>query len=77
MTPNLHNHRYRWLTGFTNLFTKFRQHVQFEEVNWENVRCLPGGECVSVDGTHLGHNIPAAQCENLEELPRASELFCL
>mmetsp|Transcript_87893 Transcript_87893/g.121975 ORF Transcript_87893/g.121975 Transcript_87893/m.121975 type:complete len:237 (-) Transcript_87893:41-751(-) len=29
-----------------------------EEVNWENVRCLPGGECVSVDGTHLGHNIP-------------------
>ena len=63
--------------GFTNLFTKFRQHVQCEEVNWENVRCLPSGECVSVDGTHLGHNIPAAQCENLEELPRASELFCL
>ena len=31
----------------------------FEEVVWENVRCLPGGECVSVDGTHLGHNIPA------------------
>mmetsp|Transcript_18481 Transcript_18481/g.34637 ORF Transcript_18481/g.34637 Transcript_18481/m.34637 type:complete len:238 (+) Transcript_18481:60-773(+) len=29
-----------------------------EEVVWENVRCLPGGECVSVDGTHLGHNIP-------------------
>lgn len=30
-----------------------------EEVNWENVRCLrKSGECVSVDGTHLGHNIP-------------------
>lgn len=28
------------------------------EVNWEYVRCLPDGECVSVDGTHLGHNLP-------------------
>jgi len=28
------------------------------EVNWENVRCLPNGESVSVDGTHLGHNLP-------------------
>src|SRR3569623_1018113 len=27
------------------------------EVNWENVRVLPGGETVSVDGTHLGHNL--------------------
>ena len=51
-----------------NLWWKSRQRVQCEEVNWENVRCLPGGECVSVDGTHLGHNIPAAQRENLEEL---------
>lgn len=24
----------------------------------ENVRCLRDGECVSVDGTHLGHNLP-------------------
>jgi hypothetical protein len=24
-----------------------------QEVNWEYVRCLPNGECVSVDGTHL------------------------
>ena len=23
------------------------------EVNWEYVRCLKNGECVSVDGTHL------------------------
>lgn len=29
-----------------------------DEVNWENVRCLSNGECVSVDGTHLGHNLP-------------------
>jgi peptide methionine sulfoxide reductase MsrB len=28
------------------------------EVVWENVRCLPNGEAVSVDGTHLGHNLP-------------------
>ena len=29
-----------------------------EEVVWENVRCLEDGETVSVDGTHLGHNLP-------------------
>lgn len=29
-----------------------------EEVVWESVRCLPDGEMVSVDGTHLGHNLP-------------------
>lgn len=29
-----------------------------EEVIWENVRCLKDGETVSVDGTHLGHNLP-------------------
>ena len=29
-----------------------------EEVSWERVRVLDGGECVSVDGTHLGHNEP-------------------
>lgn len=29
-----------------------------EEVVWENVRCLSNGEAVSVDGTHLGHNLP-------------------
>ena len=28
------------------------------EVVWENMRVLPGGESVSVDGTHLGHNLP-------------------
>lgn len=29
-----------------------------DEVVWENVRVLKGGETVSVDGTHLGHNLP-------------------
>ena len=28
------------------------------EVNWDLVRCLPNGEAVSIDGTHLGHNLP-------------------
>jgi hypothetical protein len=26
-----------------------------EEVVWDDVRCLPDGECVSTAGTHLGH----------------------
>ena len=29
-----------------------------EECQWDYVRCLPDGECVSTTGTHLGHNIP-------------------
>lgn len=30
-----------------------------EEVVWDNVRVLKNsGETVSVDGTHLGHNLP-------------------
>mmetsp|Transcript_22438 Transcript_22438/g.48807 ORF Transcript_22438/g.48807 Transcript_22438/m.48807 type:complete len:185 (-) Transcript_22438:243-797(-) len=29
-----------------------------DEVNWEYVRVLMNGETVSVDGTHLGHNLP-------------------
>mmetsp|Transcript_15612 Transcript_15612/g.23655 ORF Transcript_15612/g.23655 Transcript_15612/m.23655 type:complete len:187 (+) Transcript_15612:175-735(+) len=29
-----------------------------DEVNWDLVRVLPNGETVSVDGTHLGHNLP-------------------
>ena len=28
------------------------------EVIWENVRVLGNGETVSVDGVHLGHNLP-------------------
>ena len=29
-----------------------------EEVNWDQVRCLRGGEAISLAGTHLGHNLP-------------------
>jgi len=29
-----------------------------DEVVWDNVRCLPNGEAVSLAGTHLGHNLP-------------------
>jgi len=39
------------------------------EVDWDYARVLPGGEMVSVDGTHLGHNLPDGQgnryCINL------------
>ena len=28
------------------------------EVYWDNVRVLANGETVSIDGTHLGHNLP-------------------
>jgi len=29
-----------------------------QEVIWDNVRILRNGETVSLDGTHLGHNLP-------------------
>ena len=40
-----------------------------EEVVWENVRILSDGETISVDGSHLGHNLPDSKgnryCINL------------
>ena len=42
-----------------------------EEVVWENVRCLPDGECISVDGTHLGHNLPSGM------LGRKRNRYCI
>lgn len=33
-------------------------HFAAMQVNWDVVRVLPDGETVSVDGTHLGHNLP-------------------
>lgn len=40
-----------------------------QEVNWDTVRVLQDGETVSVDGTHLGHNLPDSKgnryCINL------------
>ena len=45
-----------------DLINESRQHgwpsFRDEEVVWDNVRCLENGETVSVDGTHLGHNLP-------------------
>lgn len=32
--------------------------ISDQEVNWDYVRVLSDGETVSVDGTHLGHNLP-------------------
>ena len=29
-----------------------------EEVVWDNVRSLRNGETVTLDGIHLGHNLP-------------------
>jgi len=40
-----------------------------EEVIWDNVRCMKNGETVSIQGTHLGHDLPDKQgsrhCINL------------
>ena len=40
-----------------------------EEVNWDYVRVLDNGECISTTGTHLGHNLPDSKgnryCINL------------
>eukprot|EP00924_Labyrinthula_sp_SR-Ha-C_P010694 augustus_masked-scaffold_49-processed-gene-1.23-mRNA-1 protein AED:0.24 eAED:0.24 QI:0/0/0/1/1/1/2/0/652 len=59
--------------SFEEFLAESRKHgwpsFRDQEVNWENHRVLPGGEAVSVDGTHLGHNLPDAKgnryCINL------------
>ena len=50
------------------------------EVDWDNVRVLANGETVSVDGTHLGHNLPDSKgnryCINLVSIagsPKTSD----
>ena len=43
-----------WKESVSHGWPSFRD----PEVNWARVRCLANGECVSVDGTHLGHNLP-------------------
>lgn len=52
------------------VFQQFKSNFfRLKKVNWEFVRCLPNGEAVSIDGTHLGHNLPDAKgsryCINL------------
>lgn len=49
-----------------------------DEVNWDYVRVLPDGECVSVDGTHLGHNLPDGRnryCINLVSVGKCKRVF--
>ena len=49
-----------------------------DEVDWDNVRVLPNGEAVSVDGTHLGHNKPDSKgnryCINLVSIAGNPEI---
>mmetsp|Transcript_16464 Transcript_16464/g.33927 ORF Transcript_16464/g.33927 Transcript_16464/m.33927 type:complete len:164 (+) Transcript_16464:142-633(+) len=52
-----------------------------EEVVWDKMRVLPNGEAISVDGTHLGHNLPDSKgnryCINLVSVagrPKGEEL---
>jgi peptide methionine sulfoxide reductase MsrB len=48
--------------SFADFLAESRAHgwpsFRDSEVNWDFVRVLPDGEAVSVDGTHLGHNLP-------------------
>jgi peptide methionine sulfoxide reductase MsrB len=48
--------------SFADFLAESRSHgwpsFRDEEVNWSFVRVLDDGECVSVSGTHLGHNLP-------------------
>jgi len=52
--PRGRTHEAFWRESVSHGWPSFRD----AEVNWERVRCLANGECVSVDGTHLGHNLP-------------------
>lgn len=61
-----------WVDNIQNLsrciFLLTKLSFRDDEVNWDYVRVLPDGECVSVDGTHLGHNLPDGRnryCINL------------
>jgi len=62
-----------WVTESTNHgWPSFRD----DEVNWDYVRCLDDGETVTLDGIHLGHNLPDDDgnryCINLVSI----EYFC-
>jgi hypothetical protein len=58
---------------WTDFLLESRKHgwpsFRDQEVNWDNVRVLPNGITVSVDGTHLGHQLPDSKgrryCINL------------
>jgi hypothetical protein len=42
------------------LLILFLELYSYVKVNWDTVRVLKNGETVSIDGTHLGHNLPDA-----------------
>lgn len=48
-----------------------------EEVNWDYVRCLKNGECVSTTGTHLGHNVSFFFCSINDSRPVNSSFLPL
>lgn len=50
--------------GHTPVYSFIPPSTVDQEVNWDYVRVLPDGEAVSVDGTHLGHNIPDRSGKN-------------
>merc|ERR1712046_81971 len=54
--------------SWDEFITESKQHgwpsFRDEELVTENVRVLEDGETVSVDGTHLGHNLPSADGRN-------------
>jgi hypothetical protein len=47
--PKGRSHDHFWKESNAHGWPSFRD----EEVNWEYVRCLRNGECVSIHGTHL------------------------
>ena len=51
--------------SFSDFVSESKKHgwpsFRDSEVNWDYVRVLPNGECISVDGTHLGRQLPHSQ----------------
>ena len=67
--------------SFEEFVTESRHHgwpsFRDEEVVWDNVRCLEDGECVSIDGTHLGHNLPSGGTVASTGLSRKRNRYCI
>ena len=67
--------------SFEEFVTESRHHgwpsFRDEEVVWENVRCLQDGECVSIDGTHLGHNLPSGGMVAATGAARKRNRYCI
>ena len=54
-----------WVESEEHGWPSFRD----DEVNWDVVGCLSNGEVITIDGVHLGHNLPDSKgnryCINL------------